>query len=152
MEKTESKNQEGGGITRRDFITTTALAGASLAVPSPAHAARQNQAKGQTASSSQGNTPKPLVSERRKLGPLEVSALGLGCMSMVAGFYNPAPPRQEMVAHIRGAVERGVIFFDTAEVYGPFTSEEIVGEALARAKIFRLLSGTTPSTAAPLLC
>jgi aryl-alcohol dehydrogenase-like predicted oxidoreductase len=52
-------------------------------------------------------------------------------MSMVAGFYNPAPPRQEMVALIRGAVERGVTFFDTAEVYGPFTSEEIVGEALA---------------------
>jgi aryl-alcohol dehydrogenase-like predicted oxidoreductase len=52
-------------------------------------------------------------------------------MSMVAGFYNPAPPRQEMVALIRGAVERGVTFFDTAEVYGPFASEEIVGEALA---------------------
>jgi aryl-alcohol dehydrogenase-like predicted oxidoreductase len=50
---------------------------------------------------------------------------------MVAGFYNPAPPRREMVALIRAAVERGVTFFDTAEVYGPFTSEEIVGEALA---------------------
>jgi len=52
-------------------------------------------------------------------------------MSMVAGFYNPAPPRQEMVALIRTAVERGVTFFDTAEVYGPFSSEDIVGEALA---------------------
>ncbi len=69
--------------------------------------------------------------DRRKLGSLEVSALGLGCMSMAPGFYNPAPHRQEMVAHIRGAVERGVTFFDTAEVYGPFISEEIVGEALA---------------------
>jgi aryl-alcohol dehydrogenase-like predicted oxidoreductase len=69
--------------------------------------------------------------DRRKLGSLEVSSIGLGCMSMVAGFYNPAPPRQEMIAHIRAAVERGVTFFDTAEVYGPFTSEEIVGEALA---------------------
>jgi aryl-alcohol dehydrogenase-like predicted oxidoreductase len=49
---------------------------------------------------------------------------------MVAGFYNPAPPKQDMVALIRAAVERGVTLFDTAEVYGPFTSEEIVGEAL----------------------
>jgi aryl-alcohol dehydrogenase-like predicted oxidoreductase len=49
---------------------------------------------------------------------------------MVAGFYNPAPPTQDMVALIRAAVDRGVTFFDTAEVYGPFTSEEIVGEAL----------------------
>lgn len=68
--------------------------------------------------------------DRRRLGELEVSSLGLGCMSMVAGFYNPAPPKEEMIRHIRRAVERGVTFFDTAEVYGPFTSEEIVGEAL----------------------
>ena len=52
-------------------------------------------------------------------------------MSMVAGFYNPAPPRADMIALICTAVERGVTFFDTAEVYGPFASEEIVGEALA---------------------
>jgi len=70
------------------------------------------------------------VSDRRKLGSLEVSALGLGCMSMV-GIYNLPQPKQEMIALIRAAVERGVTFFDTAEVYGPFTSEEIVGEALA---------------------
>jgi aryl-alcohol dehydrogenase-like predicted oxidoreductase len=67
----------------------------------------------------------------RRLGTLEVSALGLGCMSMVAGFYNhPAPDPRDMVALIRAAVDRGVTFFDTAEVYGPFTSEAIVGEAL----------------------
>ena len=54
----------------------------------------------------------------------------MGCMSMVAGTYNPAPPKQEMIAHIRKAVERGVTFFDTAEVYGPYTSEALVGEAL----------------------
>ncbi|NEP18890.1 MAG: aldo/keto reductase [Leptolyngbya sp. SIO4C1] len=77
------------------------------------------------------STTQPLVSDRRRLGSLEVSPLGLGCMSMVAGFYNPAPPKQEMIALIRQAVEQGVTFFDTAEVYGPFTSEEIVGEALA---------------------
>jgi aryl-alcohol dehydrogenase-like predicted oxidoreductase len=68
----------------------------------------------------------------RKLGNsnLEVSALGLGCMGMSFGFGPPADKR-EMIALIRTAVERGVTFFDTAEVYGPFTNEELVGEALA---------------------
>lgn len=61
---------------------------------------------------------------------LEVSALGLGCMGMSHG-YGPARDKQEMIALIRSAVERGVTFFDTAEVYGPFTNEELVGEALA---------------------
>ena len=70
--------------------------------------------------------------QKRKLGNsnLEVSALGLGCMGMSFG-YGPAADRQEAIALIRAAVERGVTFFDTAEVYGPFTNEELVGEALA---------------------
>src|SRR5689334_13856814 len=68
--------------------------------------------------------------QKRKLGKLEVSALGLGCMGMSYG-YGPAPDKQEMIALIRAAVERGVTFFDTAEVYGPFTNEGLVGEALA---------------------
>jgi aryl-alcohol dehydrogenase-like predicted oxidoreductase len=69
---------------------------------------------------------------KRKLGNsnLEVSALGLGCMGMSFG-YGPAGDKQEMISLIRSAVERGVTFFDTAEVYGPFTNEELVGEALA---------------------
>jgi len=62
---------------------------------------------------------------------LEVSALGLGCMTMTTTLYGPAPDRAEMIALIRTAVERGVSFFDTAQVYGPYTSEELVGEALA---------------------
>jgi aryl-alcohol dehydrogenase-like predicted oxidoreductase len=69
--------------------------------------------------------------EMRKLGDggLEVSAIGLGCMGM--NYHRgPAPERTEMIALIRAAVERGVTFFDTAEVYGPFTNEELVGEAL----------------------
>jgi len=68
----------------------------------------------------------------RKLGKsgLEVSALGLGCMGMSFG-YGPAADKQEMIALIRKAVERGVTFFDTAEVYGPFTNEALVGEALS---------------------
>jgi len=70
--------------------------------------------------------------QKRRLGNsnLEVSALGLGCMSMSFG-YGPPADKQEMISLIRGAVERGVTFFDTAEVYGPFTNEELVGEALA---------------------
>ncbi len=70
--------------------------------------------------------------QKRKLGKsnLEVSALGLGCMSMSFG-YGPAADKQEMISLIRKAVELGVTFFDTAEVYGPFTNEELVGEALA---------------------
>ena len=70
--------------------------------------------------------------QKRKLGKssLEVSAMGLGCMGMSYG-YGPAADKKEMIALIRTAVERGVTFFDTAEVYGPFTNEELVGEALA---------------------
>ena len=60
---------------------------------------------------------------------LEVSAIGLGCMGMSFG-YGPPADRQEMIALIRAAVERGVTFFDTAEVYSPFTNEELVGKAL----------------------
>ena len=68
--------------------------------------------------------------QKRKLGNLEVSALGLGCMGMSSG-YGPAADKQEMISLLRTAVERGVTFFDTAEVYGPFVNEELVGEALA---------------------
>jgi aryl-alcohol dehydrogenase-like predicted oxidoreductase len=70
--------------------------------------------------------------QKRKLGKsnLEVSAIGLGCMGMSFG-YGPAVDKQEGISLIRAAVERGVTFFDTAEVYGPFSNEELVGEALA---------------------
>src|SRR4051812_29820372 len=70
--------------------------------------------------------------QKRRLGNsgLEVSALGLGCMGMSYG-YGPARERGEMIALLHAAVERGVTFFDTAEAYGPFTNEELVGEALA---------------------
>jgi len=70
--------------------------------------------------------------QKRKLGKsnLEVSALGLGCMGMSFGL-GPAADKKEMISLIRSAVEKGITFFDTAEVYGPFTNEELVGEALA---------------------
>src|SRR6266478_299795 len=71
--------------------------------------------------------------KKRRLGksnPLEVSAIGLGCMGMSFG-YGPAKDKQEMISLLRKAVELGITFFDTAEMYGPFTNEELVGEALA---------------------
>ena len=67
--------------------------------------------------------------QRRTLGSLEVSAIGLGCMGM-SGTYGGRTDKAAMIALIRAAVERGVTLFDTAEVYGPFTNEELVGEAL----------------------
>src|SRR5213083_1800188 len=70
--------------------------------------------------------------KKRKLGKsnLELSAIGLGCMGMSSG-YGPPKDKQEMISLLRAAVERGVTFFDTAEIYGPFTNEKLVGEALA---------------------
>src|SRR6266567_3532309 len=70
--------------------------------------------------------------QTRKLGMgnLEVSAIGLGCMGM-SWSYGPPKDKQQMISLLRAAVERGITFFDTAEVYGPFQNEELVGEALA---------------------
>jgi len=86
----------------------------------------------QTDSSFTFNAYRGETMQKRKLGKsnLEVSAMGLGCMGMSFG-YGPAADKAEMISLIRTAVERGVTFFDTAEVYGPFTNEELVGEALA---------------------
>src|SRR3981189_160329 len=72
------------------------------------------------------------IMQKRKLGKsnLEVSAIGLGCMGM-SFSYGPPKDKKEMTALLRAAVERGITFFDTAEVYAPFTNEELVGEALA---------------------
>src|SRR5215471_4463772 len=72
------------------------------------------------------------IMQKRKLGKsnLEVSAIGLGCMGM-SFSYGPPKDKQEMTSLLQAAVERGITFFDTAEVYGPYTNEELVGEALA---------------------
>jgi aryl-alcohol dehydrogenase-like predicted oxidoreductase len=111
-----------GKLRRRDFIGAGAVAAAAALSISSTASAQSNSGTGAAAIVPTTN--------RRRLGSLEVSPIGLGCMNMVAGFYNPAPDPKDMVAVIRGAVDRGVTFFDTAEVYGPFASEEIVGEAL----------------------
>jgi aryl-alcohol dehydrogenase-like predicted oxidoreductase len=76
------------------------------------------------------NTSHKVRNERRKLGSLEVSAIGLGCMNVAWGF-GPPSDKQDAIRLIRAAYDRGVTYFDSAEVYGPFLSEEFVGEALA---------------------
>ena len=108
-------------LDRREFIMAGLALAATSMFPSIAVSAPAKQ---------------PMVSARRKLGgTLEVSALGLGCMVM-SGIYGPPrdkqpKDKQEMIRLIHAAVDRGVTFFDTAELYGPLTNEELVGEALA---------------------
>lgn len=105
-------------LTRRDFLANTALIGAGLAVGPLSWAASSNEPKGIN------------KMKTRKLGNLEVSELGAGCMSISANYGPPADISQGIKV-IRAAHEKGVTVFDTAEVYGPYTNEELVGEALA---------------------
>lgn len=125
MKKNEAAipSRDSAPINRRDLLVMTALATAELAIGAPLPAAPQSPTTG-------GTTSTPVLKQRRRLGSLDVSALGLGCM-VGSAYFLPLPGRQRMISVIRDAVERGVTFFDTAEVYGPFTNEEIVGEALA---------------------
>lgn len=107
-------------LDRREFIMAGLALAATSMFPRIASSAPATQ---------------PLVSARRKLGTLEVSAFGLGCMVM-SGIYGPPRDKQpkdkrEMIRLIHAAFDRGVTFFDTAELYGPLTNEELVGEALA---------------------
>jgi hypothetical protein len=108
---------------RRLMVAGLGVAAASLLPLSAVRA--QTGATGSSATGSPSLSP-----DRRMLGSLEVSAIGFGCMN-VAGMYGPPIDRQEAIRVIRAAYDRGVTFFDTAEVYGPFIGEEIVGEALA---------------------
>ena len=124
-EKTETMFHESSGLSRRDFIAKTMLVGAGLAVSSFACATPQDRSGNQAMSSKQGNVPKSTLGERRKLGTLEVSALGLGCMNMVWA-YGPPVDKDHAISVIRAAYDQGVTFFDTAEIYGPFTDEEFV--------------------------
>ena len=111
--------------SRRRFMTTTALATTSL-LTNPWSIASAAAANRPQVDPRQENA----VMKKRKLGALEVSALGAGCMSISANYGPPADIEQG-IATIRAAHDRGVTFFDTAEVYGPHASEELVGRALA---------------------
>lgn len=104
-------------INRRDFLTLTTLASVGLMTAPLWSAGAEKLIKGEN------------KMRTRKLGTLEVSEIGLGCMNM-AGNYNPPADRQQSIATIRKAFENGVTFYDTAEVYGPYIDEELVGEAL----------------------
>lgn len=115
-------------LSRRDFLANTALIAAALAVGPSCTSSDQRKEinnqndKGLRVGKNKMNT--------RKLGKLEVSEMGSGCMSISAN-YGPPVDRNQGIQVIRTAYEKGVTFFDTAEVYGPFTNEELVGEALA---------------------
>lgn len=118
--KNFNENSNANKINRRNFALRSALGLAGLTVASTV---RGNEPEKEISSATTNST-------NRKLGDLEVSGIGLGCMSMKSGSYNPPRDKSEMIPVIRGAVDLGVTFFDTAEVYGPFTDEELVGEAL----------------------
>ena len=111
------------GISRRDLMARAALIGAGLAVGPPLLAACSDQPH-------EINNRSDNNMQTRKLGALDVSELGAGCMSISAN-YGPPADRNQGINTIRTAHDKGVTFFDTAEVYGPYTSEELVGEALA---------------------
>ena len=115
---------KGNSVNRRSFISKSALLGAGI-VASPLAFANEKHSSEKTIS-----TKNFYNLSKRMLGTLEVSSIGLGCMSMKSGSYNPPRDNKEMIPVIRGAFDLGVTFFDTAEVYGPFTDEELVGEAL----------------------
>jgi aryl-alcohol dehydrogenase-like predicted oxidoreductase len=117
-------------LGRRDFLAHTALIGAGLALGPLACATASEQSKGINSGSDKGLRSGESKMKTRKLGRLEVSELGAGCMSISAN-YGPPADRNQGIQVLRAAHEKGVTFFDTAEVYGPYTNEELVGEALA---------------------
>jgi aryl-alcohol dehydrogenase-like predicted oxidoreductase len=119
--------------SRRDFLAQTALAAAGLAIVSSCASSssdRANQSGEIAKTSGTGIDSGKNKMKSRKLGRLAVSEIGAGCMSISAN-YGPPADRTQGINVLRAAHERGVTFFDTAEVYGPYTSEELVGEALA---------------------
>jgi len=111
-----------GTRDRREFLTQAVMVGAGLAVNSSSWAA--------TADQRQGTAKRSKTMSTRQLGKLRVSELGAGCMSISAN-YGPPADRNQGIHAIRTAFDKGVTFFDTAEVYGPYTNEDLVGEALA---------------------
>jgi aryl-alcohol dehydrogenase-like predicted oxidoreductase len=131
-EQATTNRRENGTISRRGFVANAALIGAGLAVApllgcDNERPARENSGPTNVAG---GNSMETRPLGTRKLGALEVSALGHGCMSISAN-YGPPADRSQGINVIRAANEKGVTFFDTAEVYGPYTNEDLVGEALA---------------------
>jgi aryl-alcohol dehydrogenase-like predicted oxidoreductase len=114
-------------IGRREFVTKTVIAGAAMAVGASSWAGSSSIPA--QSSNANPNSGEPLNMLKRHLGDLQVSAIGAGCMSISANYGPPADIDQG-IKTLRTAFEKGVTFFDTAEVYGPYTNEELVGKAL----------------------
>jgi len=125
---TESNTPDPRALGRREFLANTAVIAAGLAIVSSC--ASSERPKEIANNSNNGLDSGRNEMKRRKLGKVEVSEIGAGCMSISAN-YGPPADRNQGIQVIRTAYEKGVTFFDTAEVYGPYTSEELVGEALA---------------------
>jgi predicted oxidoreductase len=130
-EQLTASNPEGrSGLSRRDVLANAALVGAGVAIGPVWFAACADQSKDASNRGDQAFPRGGHEMKMRNLGRLEVSKMGAGCMSISAN-YGPPADRAQGINVIRAAHERGVTFFDTAEVYGPYTNEELVGEALA---------------------
>ena len=127
---TASNTQGRSGLSRRDVLANAALVGAGVAIGPLWFAACGDQSKDSSNRSDKAVARGGNEMKTRKLGTLEVSEMGAGCMSISAN-YGPPADRAQGINVIRAAHEQGVTFFDTAEVYGPYTNEELVGEALA---------------------
>ena len=114
---------------RRSFLKVAGVTAANVALPIGA-ASWTGAATAQSAQFAQGSINQPYTMRTRNLGGLQVSELGFGCMSNSPGHYGPGVDRAQSIRVIRDAYERGITFFDTAEVYGPYVNEELVAEAL----------------------
>src|SRR5687768_4399148 len=125
----QSARQQANGITRRNFLSNTVMAGAGLMLTPLMLPASSDERRSANNHGDNKLNQKDDGMNKRSLGDLEVSALGAGCMSISAN-YGPPADRAQGINVIRKAYENGVTFFDTAEVYGPYTNEDLVGEAL----------------------
>jgi len=127
---TELHTQTDRALSRRDFLANTAFVGAGLAIGPLLSTGCSDQPKEIIKRKENGVDRGEHKMQARQLGQLKVSEMGAGCMSISAN-YGPPADKDQGIKVIRAAYEHGVTFFDTAEVYGPFTNEELVGEALA---------------------
>lgn len=129
-ETNKSENQENEGVSRRGFIGKMSLLGAGLAAGAMSLGASQNEASAQTGKRNDTKSASNASIGRRRLGKLEVSAIGMGVQNMHRKYTTEVPYRPEMINILRAAFDRGITFFDTAEAYGPFENERILGEAI----------------------
>ena len=128
--KNKSENQENEGTSRRGFIAKMSMLGAGLAAGSLSWGASQNQTSAQTGKRNNTKSASNASIGRRRLGKLEVSAIGMGVQNMHRRYETTVPYRPEMISILRAAYDRGITFFDCAEAYGPFENERILGEAI----------------------